>query len=43
MPQPFAPRPYGNNYFTNAQSWLLYILTPNFTPGYDAGATIAQS
>ena len=32
---PFAVCPYGNNYFKNAQSELLYILTPSLTLGHN--------
>ena len=31
--------PYGNNYFPNAQTDLLYILTPNRTPRAYPGVT----
>ena len=43
MPPPFALSSYGNNYFLNAQSDLLHILTPSLTQGQDQGATLAQS
>ena len=43
MPSPFTLCPYGNNYFPNAQSDLLYILTFSLTPGHDTEETLAQS
>ena len=45
MPLPFANMAttsgciHFNNYFPNAQSDLLYILTPYPTPGHDSGVT----